>query len=106
MQPMGEAGVMLVGSHRPERRGRFEEAKRRVLERMLPNRRRAVQLRHPSPAETDVALAAIGGATPKTIAAGRGSSVNTVRRQIRTVFARTHSASLRDMTRLVATTMP
>jgi DNA-binding CsgD family transcriptional regulator len=44
--PLGEAGTMPIGLHRPEGRPRFGAAERRLLEAVLPHLRRALQLRH------------------------------------------------------------
>ncbi len=44
--PLGEAGVLPIGLHRPEGRDRFGAVEKRVLEAVLPHLRRALQLRH------------------------------------------------------------
>ena len=59
-----------------------------------------------SPAEAAVALAAASGMTADGIAAVRGASVNTVRRQIRMALEKTGAGSLRDLTGLLGALAP
>ncbi|MCU0887482.1 MAG: helix-turn-helix transcriptional regulator [Rubritepida sp.] len=56
--PLGAAGEVAVGVHRPAGAAEFLEAERRLLEAALPHLRRALQLRHrlaaaPAPAAPD-----------------------------------------------------
>jgi DNA-binding CsgD family transcriptional regulator/PAS domain-containing protein len=44
--PLGAAGSMPIGLHRPEGMGAFDEAEKRLVETALPHLRRALQLRH------------------------------------------------------------
>jgi len=44
--PLGAAGAMPIGLHRPEGTAAFDEAEKRLLEAALPHLRRALQLRH------------------------------------------------------------
>lgn len=44
--PLGAAGVMPIGLHRPAGSGPFERAQAELLEQLLPHMRRAMQLRH------------------------------------------------------------
>lgn len=44
--PLGEAGAMPIGLHRPEGAERFGDAEKRLVEAVLPHLRRALQLRH------------------------------------------------------------
>jgi DNA-binding CsgD family transcriptional regulator len=44
--PLGEAGMMPIGLHRPEGDPPFGERERKLMEGALPHLRRAVQLRH------------------------------------------------------------
>ncbi len=44
--PVGEAGVLALGIHRPEQAGPFSMAERNQLSLTLPHLRRALQLRH------------------------------------------------------------
>lgn len=44
--PLGAAGVMPIGLHRPDGAEPFGERERRLLEQVLPHLRRALQLRH------------------------------------------------------------
>jgi DNA-binding CsgD family transcriptional regulator len=59
-----------------------------------------------TPAEAAVVLGAASGATAEAIAALRGVSANTVRRQIRAALEKTGAANLRDLTRLLGTLTP
>lgn len=44
--PLGEAGSMPLGLHRPDSAGPFEDRHRRTMDGLLPHLRRALQLRH------------------------------------------------------------
>jgi DNA-binding CsgD family transcriptional regulator/PAS domain-containing protein len=44
--PLGQAGVMPIGLHRPDRAEPFAREEARLLERLLPHFRRAMQIRH------------------------------------------------------------
>lgn len=44
--PLGAAGAMPIGLHRPAGTAPFDEAEKRLLEAALPHLRRALQLRH------------------------------------------------------------
>ncbi len=44
--PLGEAGMMPIGLHRPDNAAPFGEAERRLVDGALPHLRRAMQLRH------------------------------------------------------------
>lgn len=44
--PLGEAGALPIGLHRPEGAAPFEATDARLIERLLPHLRRAMQLRH------------------------------------------------------------
>jgi DNA-binding CsgD family transcriptional regulator/PAS domain-containing protein len=46
MTPLGSAGWLALGCHRPEDAAAFAEAERRSLEAVLPHVQRALQLRH------------------------------------------------------------
>ncbi len=46
MQPLGEAGTLLVGLHRPQARTEFAVPERQAIDALLPHLRRALQLRH------------------------------------------------------------
>jgi DNA-binding CsgD family transcriptional regulator len=60
--PLGAAGVMPIGLHRPEGATPFGEGERRLLEQVLPHLRRALQLRHRLKAsEAAAGLAALDG---------------------------------------------
>lgn len=55
-----------------------------------------------SPAETALALALYGGETLGEIAARKGLSVHTVRNQLRTTFAKTHTHRQHQLVRLIS----
>ena len=62
--PLGQAGIMPLGLHRPEGVAPFDEAEKRLLEAALPHLRRALQLRHrlaavPEQSGGEVGLAAL-----------------------------------------------
>ena len=58
--PLGEAGVMPIGLHRPDGAEPFGERERRLLEQILPHLRRALQLRHRlKAAELEAGLSAL-----------------------------------------------
>lgn len=67
--PLGAAGAMPIGLHRPEGTAPFDETEKRLVEAALPHLRRALQLRHrlaAVPAEAaapggSAALAALDG---------------------------------------------
>jgi hypothetical protein len=44
--PLGAAGLMPIGLHRPDRADPFEPADAELLDSLLPHLRRAIQLRH------------------------------------------------------------
>lgn len=44
--PLGAAGAMPIGLHRPEGTAAFDEAEKRLLDSVCPHLRRALQLRH------------------------------------------------------------
>jgi DNA-binding CsgD family transcriptional regulator len=54
-------------------------------------------------AESEVALALVGGATKEVVAVSRGARVTTVRTQVRAVLAKTGASNLRDLERILAT---
>jgi DNA-binding CsgD family transcriptional regulator len=56
-----------------------------------------------TPAEADVALALVGGATKASVAHGRRSQVSTVNTQVRSILAKTGAANLRDLERMLGT---
>ena len=54
-----------------------------------------------TPAEAEVALALVGGATKGAVARQRRSQVSTVNTQVRSILAKTGTANLRDFERLL-----
>lgn len=56
-----------------------------------------------TPAEAEVARAICGGVTKSSVAASRGLRESTVRTQVRSILAKTGTANLRDLERLLAT---
>ena len=66
--PLGEAGVLPIGLHRPEGQERFGAAEKRVLEALLPHLRRALQIRHRL--AVDANALAVGGAALDALALG------------------------------------
>ena len=60
--PLGQAGFMPLGLHRPDGAEPFDAADARLLDCLLPHLRRAMQVRHrlsPGPASTPPSLAAL-----------------------------------------------
>ena len=71
--------------------------------RELPSASLLADLFHLSPGESAVGLALLGGHTADQVARLRGVSIDTVRRQIRTLLEKTGVHNLRDFERLMAT---
>ncbi|UFN47180.1 hypothetical protein LPC08_14205 [Roseomonas sp. OT10] len=68
--PLGEAGMMPIGLHRPDGKAPFGAAERRLLEAVLPHLRRGMQLRHRLKAAAPEAAASPGAAALDALAVG------------------------------------
>jgi len=68
--PLGEAGSMPLGLHRPQGAAPFDETERQLLEAALPHLRRALQLRHRLAAVPELSGAEAGLAALDAMAMG------------------------------------
>ncbi len=81
--PLGEAGTMPLGLHRPQGASPFDEAEKRLLEAALPHLRRGLQLRQ----RLSAATPAPGGATGLAALDGLAHGVLVVDAGLRVLLA-------------------